>query len=180
MLKRIIAALLVVLSIGMQGCVSVGVTGLQGYVNSYNGYEFLYPTGWVQVKVSNGPDVVFHDIIQETENVSVVINDIGDNKTLQELGTPTEVGQRLAKNVISSTDANRVAELISAETREIGDETYYILEYAVTLPNQQRHNLASVIVRRGQLYSLNVSTLESRWPKMQETFRSVVNSFRVY
>jgi len=43
------------------------------------------------VKVSNGPDVVFHDLIETTENVSVVFSPVPQGKTLAELGTPGEV-----------------------------------------------------------------------------------------
>jgi len=46
----------------------------------------LYPNGWLPVKVSNGPDVVFHDLIETTENVSVVVSSV-QGKTLAELGT---------------------------------------------------------------------------------------------
>ena len=180
MLKRIAVVLLVVLSLSLQSCVSVAA-GLKGYVDSYDGYEFLYPNGWVPVRVEAGPDVVFHDLIQETENVSVVISPVPDGKTLQELGTPSEVGYKLSKNAIAPPDSGREAELINAESRQIGDETYYWLEYAVKLPNQQeRHNLASVVVRRGKLFTLNLSATEQRWPRMKDLFHDVISSFSVY
>jgi len=70
MLKQIAAILLVVLSLSLTGCASAA-SGLKSYVDSTDGYEF-YP-GWLPVKVSNGPDVVFHDLIETTENVSVVV-----------------------------------------------------------------------------------------------------------
>jgi photosystem II oxygen-evolving enhancer protein 2 len=179
MLKRIAAMLLIVLSLSLQGCVSAAA-GLQSYVDSYDGYQFLYPSGWLPVQVSNGPDVVLHDLIEETENVSVVINPVPDNKTLQELGSPSEVGYRLSKNAIAPPGSGREAELINAESRQVGDVTYYLLEYAVKLPNQLRHNLASVAVRRGQLFTFNLSTSEQRWEKVKDLFEKVVNSFSVY
>ncbi len=180
MLKRIAAILLIVLSLSLQSCVSAA-SGLKSYVNSYQGYEFLYPNGWVPVKVADGPDVVFHDLIEETENVSVVINPVPDNKSLQELGSPTDVGYRLSKNAIAPPDSGRTAELVSADSRQVGDELYYLLEYAVKLPSdQERHNLASVVVRRGQLFTFNLSTSEKRWQKAQEKMRQVVSSFSVY
>ncbi len=179
MLKQIAAVLLIVLSLSLQSCVSA-VAGLKSYVNSYQGYEFLYPNGWVPVKVDNGPDLVLHDLIEETENVSVVINPIPDSKSLQELGSPSEVGYRLSKNAIAPPDSGRTAELVNAEARQAGDQTYYLLEYAVKLPTQDRHNFASVVARRGQLYTFNLSTTEKRWEKSQDKFRQVVNSFSVY
>jgi photosystem II oxygen-evolving enhancer protein 2 len=180
MLRRIAAIALVILSLSLQSCVSAAA-GLRSYVDSSDGYQFLHPNGWMEVAVKDGPDVVLHDLIEETENVSVVISPVPDNKTLKELGTPSEVGYKLSKNAIAPPDSGREAELISAEAREVGPTTYYQLEYAVKLANnQERHNLASVAVRRGQLFTLNISTTEKRWQKLQDTFHQVVDSFEVF
>lgn len=180
MLKRIAVVLLIVVSLSLQSCASA-IFNLKSYVNTYQGYEFLYPNGWVQAKVENGPDVVFHDLIEPRENVSVVISPVPDNKNLQELGTPTEVGYRLSKNVIAPPDSGREADLINAETRQVGDELYYLLEYAITLPGQiVRHNLTSVVVRRGQLFTFSLYTSEQRWEKAKDLFHKVVNTFSVY
>lgn len=176
--QRILLILLVGVVVTLQGC-SFG-TAFQTYADSYDGYEFLYPNGWVPVKVAGGPDVVFHDLIEETENVSVIISPVPEGETLESLGTPSEVGYRLSKNAIAPPDSGRTAELINATSRTSDNKTYYILEYAVQLPNQARHNLASVIVRRGQLFTFNLSTTEQRWQKVQEQFYQVVNSFSVY
>jgi photosystem II oxygen-evolving enhancer protein 2 len=179
MLKRCIAIVLIVVAVTLQGCVS-GVGGLKSFVDSTDGYRFLYPNGWLPVKVANGPDVVFHDIIEQTENVSVVINPVQGKKKLADLGTPTEVGYQLGKTAIAPPDSGRVAELISAESRQIADRTYYLLEYLVKLPNnQERHNLASAIVNRGKLYTLNASTPEDRWDKMKDVLTLSVKSFQV-
>jgi photosystem II oxygen-evolving enhancer protein 2 len=179
MLKRLVAGLLIVLSLSLQGCVS-GVGGLKSFADSTDGYRFLYPNGWTEVSVSNGPDVVFHDIIHPTENVSVVINLTQGKKTLSDLGTPSEVGYKLGKSAIAPPDSGREAELVNAEARERGDQTYYLLEYLVKLPdNQQRHNLASAIVYRGKLYTFNASTSDDRWEKMKDVLELAVKSFSV-
>ncbi|HEY9666880.1 MAG TPA: photosystem II reaction center PsbP [Coleofasciculaceae cyanobacterium] len=178
MLKTI-AALLLVLSLSLYGC-TTGVSGLKSYVDSMDGYEFLYPNGWVPVQVTDGPDVVFHDLIERTENVSVVVSAVPEGKTLADLGTPGEVGYQLQKNAIAPPDSGRKAELVNAETRESGDKMYYLLEYNVKLPNQERHNLASVAVSRGKLYTFNASTTEKRWSKMRNVFEQVIKSFSVY
>lgn len=181
MLKRIVALLLVVFSLSLQGCSVAAGGGFKSFVDSLDGYQFLYPNGWLQVKVSSGADVVFHDIIQQTENVSVVINPIAsDSKSLSDLGTPGEVGYKLSKSAIAPTGSGREAELVNAESREIGDKTYYWLEYAVKVGDQKRHNLASVAVSRGKLYTFNASTTEERWAKMQDVLKQTVASFSVY
>ncbi|HIK56215.1 MAG TPA: photosystem II reaction center PsbP family protein [Synechococcales cyanobacterium M55_K2018_004] len=179
MVKRIVALVLLVLSLSLQSCASA-TAGLKSYIDSYDGYQFLYPNSWVEVKVNGGPDIVLHDLIEETENISVIISPVPEGKTLEELGTPSEVGYRLSKNAIAPPDSGRTAELVNAESRQEGDKTYYLLEYVVQLPNQVRHNLASVIVRRGQLFTLNLSTTEKRWEKSKALFERVVNSFSVY
>jgi len=178
-MRRWLAVLLLVLSLTLQGCGLAG-GGLKAYVDSIDGYEFLYPTGWIPVEGSGGPDVVFRDLIQRTENVSVVISDLDAEVSLTDLGDPATVGQRLAKAVLAPPDSGRRAELLSADERQVGAETYYDFEYLIQLPDQERHNLASVAVRRGKLYTLSVSALEQRWAKVQNLFQEVVNSFKVY
>ena len=181
MLKRIATILLVIFSLSLASCSAVSATsGLKSYIDTNDGYQFFYPNGWIAAQVSNGPDVVFHDLIQETENVSVVINPVPTGKTLQDLGTPSEVGYQLSKNAIAPPGSNRQAELVNAQSHELGEKTYYVLEYAVKLPNHNRHDLASVAVSRGKLYTFNISTTEQRWPKMKDFFQQVVNSFSVY
>lgn len=181
MLKRIAAVLLVVLILTLQvGVAPVGASGLKSYIDSTDGYQFLYPNGWLPVKVSGGPDVVFHDLIERSENVSVIISPVPKDKTLADLGTPGEVGYKLMKNATAQADSDRKAELVNAEAHEEGAKTYYILEYAVKLPNQDRHNLASVAISRGKLFTFNASTTERRWEKVHNMLQQVVNSFSVY
>jgi photosystem II oxygen-evolving enhancer protein 2 len=129
MLKRIAPILLVVLSL-MTSCTST--SGLKSYVDT-DGYQFLYPNGWLSVKVSNGLDVVLHDLIEISENVSVVISSVPLGKTLSELGTPGEVGYKLGK-VIAPPDSGREAELVNAEVREKNAKNYYIWNTSLTSP----------------------------------------------
>ena len=60
--------------------------------------------------------MVFHDLIEVSENVSVVISPVPEGKTLPELGTPTEVGYKLGKAALAPADSGRSAELINAGT----------------------------------------------------------------
>ncbi|MDX5473045.1 MAG: photosystem II reaction center PsbP family protein [Marinobacter sp.] len=180
MLKRLVAVLILVFAVTLQGCVGGG-TGLQSYANRYAGYEFNYPTGWVEVSVPGAADVVFHDIINETENVSVVISDVPEGQQLEDLGTPTEVGYKLSKSMNAIGGADRDVQLLSAQQFETPDaKTYYILEYLADLPSGKRHNLASAIVRRGKLFTFNASTNEERWDKMKDLMKQSVASFKVF
>jgi photosystem II oxygen-evolving enhancer protein 2 len=185
MLKRLVTMLVMVVSlVSLQGCVSVGgVEGLNKFVDALDGYQFLYPNGWLEVKVSNasGADVVFHDIIEQAENVSVVINPLSaGSKKLEDLGSPGEVGYKLGKSAIAPPGSGREAELVSAEAREVGDKTYYLLEYIVKIGDRTRHNIAEVAASRGKLYTINASTAEDRWEKMKDILERSIKSFSVY
>ncbi|NEP15962.1 MAG: photosystem II oxygen evolving complex protein PsbP [Leptolyngbya sp. SIO4C1] len=181
MLRRLAAVLLVAIAaLSLQGCISAG-SGLKSYANTYQGYQFMYPTGWVEIKAGEGPDVVFHDIIEPTDNVSVVISPVAEGKTLADLGGPTEVGYKLSKSITAMTDSDRNVELVNAQAIDADEgKTYYILEYVADLPSGVRHNLASAIVRRGQLYTFNASVPEARWEKVEDLLKQSVASFSVY
>ncbi len=183
MVQRFLATAVALFVMVLTGCSAT--SGLQAFVDSYDGYQFLYPRGWVQVQVDDPVDVVFHDIIQTTENVSVVVNEVSSDRTLEDLGSPEEVGDRLLRNIIAPSESGRSATLIAASSQKADDKTYYILEYAVTLPGdqqtaRQRHNLSSIAVSRGKVYTLSVSAPEERWPKVEDQFKTIVASFTVY
>lgn len=182
MLKRLAALMFAfITACGLQACSGSAPVSLLDYVNSYQGYQFSYPTGWIEVAVSEGPDVVFHDIINATENVSVVVSPVAEGKTLEELGGPTEVGYKLSKSITSMAGSDRNVELVNAQNIETDDgKTYYILEYLTTTPTESRHNLASAIVRRGQLFTFNASVPESRWKRLKNVLTRSVASFSVY
>ncbi|HLP87537.1 MAG TPA: photosystem II reaction center PsbP [Nostocaceae cyanobacterium] len=181
MWKRIALILVLALSFSLSHPGVAAAAGFKSYVDTADGYEFLYPNGWVQVKVASGPDVVFHDLIEVSENVSVVMSKVPEGKTLAELGTPTEVGYKLGKAALAPEGSGRTAELINAGQKEFDGKLYYLLEYLVKLPNQSdRHNVASVAVSRGKLFTFNASVPEKRWRRVQRLIDDSVNSFKVY
>ncbi|MDB9313069.1 photosystem II reaction center PsbP [Spirulina sp. CS-785/01] len=179
--KSLLKTLLIAFCLVLTACSAA--SNLQSFTDSRDGYRFLYPNGWVEVDVKNateGVDVVFRDLVERTENLSVIISEIPEDKSLSELGTPSEVGYRFLKSR-QNDDSDREAEFLSADSREGENHEYYILEYAVTLPNQQqRHNIASVAVSRGKLFTFNLSTSEQRWQQVREKFNIIVRSFSVY
>ena len=180
MWKKITVSLILTLAIILQINVApVQAAGLQGYIDTADGYKFLYPNGWVAVKTTKGADIIFHDLIESSENISVVISQVDKDKKLSDIGTAADVGYKLGKNAIAPPGSGREAELISAETNESKGKTYYILEYDVKLPNSHRHNIASVVVSRGKLFTFNASTTDKRWQKMKQVFGEVISSFSV-
>jgi len=177
MYQRIFLLLIWVLSVALSGCVSAN-SGLLLYSDSKDGYHFLYPNGWQETRTvtkTKGLDVLFHDIIEPSENVSVVIGKLETVKDLHEIGNASDVGLRIQQKIIMGK-----GELLSANEKEVNGKTYYQLEYAVERSNGElRHDLVAVTTGRGKLYTLSVSARAGRWQKVKDLFHRVVDSFVV-
>ena len=50
--------------------------GLEAYQSPDGRYAFLYPTGWTRVKVDGGPEIIYHDLINSNETLSLVVSDV--------------------------------------------------------------------------------------------------------
>ncbi|QPN63845.1 photosystem II reaction center PsbP [Synechococcus sp. CBW1004] len=168
--------LLCVLAVGLGAC-SAAAAGLNSFSSPDGRYAFLYPTGWTRVQVSNGPQVVFHDLINSDETLSLVISEVKPDRDVENLGSAVAVGETLRRVVIAPEGSGRSAELVEAREREQGGHIFYDLEYAVHLADRDRHELATVVSDRGRLYTFAASTNEVRWPKVQELFERVITSF---
>ena len=81
------------------------------------------------------------------------------------------------KEVIAPEGTGRDAELVQAQERHTSGHSFYELEYSVRLKDRDRHELATVVIDRGYLYTLATSTTESRWPKVKDLFTRVISSF---
>ena len=165
-----------VLALVLGACAAGPTAGLQSYQSPDGRFAFLYPTGWTEVQVSNGPRVVFHDLIHSDETVSLMINKVNEDNELSELGSAVAVGERLRREVIATAGSGRTAELVEAQEREVNGHTFYDLEYAVHLEDRDRHELATVVVDRGRLYTLATSVNEDRWGKVGDLCGRVVRS----
>jgi photosystem II oxygen-evolving enhancer protein 2 len=166
----------VLLALALVGC-SATAAGLNSFRSPDGRYAFLYPTGWTRVQVSNGPKVVFHDLINSDETLSLVVSEVAEGRDLTSLGSAVAVGETLRRQVIAPPGSGREAELVEAGEREVDGRTFYDLEYAVHLADRDRHELATVVVDRGRLYTLAASTNEVRWPKVEDLFHRVTSSF---
>jgi photosystem II oxygen-evolving enhancer protein 2 len=162
----------------LAGC-SAAAAGLNSYQSPDGRYAFLYPTGWTRVQVSNGPQVVFHDLINSDETLSLVVSEVRSDGDLEDLGSAVAVGERLRRSVIAPQGSGRSAELVEARERPQGGRTFYDLEYRVHLADRDRHELATAVVDRGRLYTFAASTNELRWPRVRELFERVITSFNL-
>jgi photosystem II oxygen-evolving enhancer protein 2 len=173
-----LSLLALVMAAVLTGC-SAAAAGLNAYQSPDGRYAFLYPTGWTRVQVSGGPQVVFHDLINSDETLSLVVSDVKDDSNLTALGSAIAVGEQLRRSAIAPEGSGRQAELVHAEQREAGGRSFYDLEYSVHLADRDRHELATVVVDRGRLYTFAASTNEIRWPKVKGLFQQVVTSFNL-
>lgn len=176
-LPHLVALLLAGLLTGMLTACSASAAGLNSFQSPDGRYAFLYPTGWTRVQVSGGPQVVFHDLINSDETLSLVISEVNPTNDLEKLGSAVAVGEQLRRTVIAPEGSGRAAELVEASERQEGPRTFYDLEYAVHLEDRDRHELATVVLDRGRLYTFAASTNEIRWNKVKDMFHLVVSSF---
>ena len=151
--------------------------GLEAYQSPDGRYGFFFPTGWTRVKVDGGPEIIYHDLINSNETLSLVISDVNKDVELDQLGTPSEVGQTLINKVIAPEGSGRSVKLINANQREDEKHVFYDLEYELNLNEQDRHELATVVIDRGSLYTFAVGTNEERWNKVEKMFKNVIESF---
>ena len=168
---------LILLCFTLSACSGGINAGLEVYQSPDGRYGFLYPTGWTRVKVDRGPEIIYHDLINSNETLSLVISDVNKEVQLEQLGSPTKVGQTLIDKVIAPEGSGRTVELIQAKRREASNHIFYDLEYEVNLNDQGRHEIATVVIDRGTLYTFAVGTNEERWDKVNGMFVNVIESF---
>ena len=164
------------LALTLVACSTGGASGLEPFKSQDGRYGFLFPTGWTRVSVDNGPEVVYHDLINSDETLSLVISKLENEVDLDDLGGADAVGERL----FGEKDSKNPIKLIAAEEREVDDHKFYDLEYAVNLEERSRHEFATVVVDRGYLYTLAASSSEQRWSKMQDIYKRVISSFTFF
>jgi len=151
--------------------------GLEAYQSPDGRYGFFFPTGWTRVKVDGGPEIIYHDIINSNETLSLVVSDVNKDVELDQLGTPSEVGQTLIDKVIAPEGSGRFVKLLDANQREDEKHVFYDLEYELNFNDQDRHELATVVIDRGSLYTFAVGTNQERWNKVEKMFKNVIESF---
>jgi len=180
MFKRAVSTLLLVLALFLTSCANTPTSGLVPFADSKDGYRFLYPNGWEETKGNSAIDILFHDIIEPSENVSVAITKLQTVASLEEIGEPEAIGLRVLKRVVAPEGSGRQGKLLNAEQHQYSDRNYYTFEYAVErAQGEPRHDLVTVSTNRGNLYTLSISASEKRWGKVKNLFTRVAKSFTI-
>jgi len=152
--------------------------GPKGFVpvrDPQDGYSFLYPFGWQEVQI-DGQDVVYKDVIEPLESVSVGMIPT-DKKDVEEFGPINDVCMTLATKVLTSP--KQTVNLVKAEERVIDGRKYYDFEFTAKASNYTRHAVASVTVGNGKFYTIVSGSNERRWGKMNNKLGTVIKSFTV-
>ena len=85
-------------------------------------------------------------MINSNETLSLVVSDVNKEVDLEQLGGPNEVGQTLIDKVIAPKGSGRSVKLVDAKKRESSNHIFYDLEYQLILNEQDRHELATVVI----------------------------------
>ncbi|KAL4448280.1 hypothetical protein ABPG75_005499 [Micractinium tetrahymenae] len=152
--------------------------GPKGFVpvkDTQDGYSFLYPFGWQEVSV-DGQDVVYKDVIEPLESVSVSLVPT-EKADVREFGDAKEVAFTLADKVL--TAPSQEIALLGASERVDNGRLYYDFEFTAKSRGYTRHALASVTVGNGKFYTLLTGANEKRWGRMKDKISTVVKSFAV-
>lgn len=151
---------------------------LQGFnpvLDKGDNYRFLYPFGWQEVDVE-GQDVVYKDLIEPLESVSVTITPT-ERSNIAEFGPVDKVCFALADTVL--TPPSQQVKLLGSESKEVAGIEYYVFEFAANAKTYIRKAVSVVTVHDGKFYTLTTGANERRWPKVEEKLKTVVKSFQV-
>ena len=147
-------------------------TRMGGLLEKYQdsrGWVILAPSGWNKFDGEVGAyDVKWQDLVDSKENVKVSSSPVKSNTTsISALGEDVkEIGAKLA--------TKREAKLIAAEERLTEGILFYEFEFAI---DDGTHQLLSLSVNKGRIWSLDANTTEKRWKAREPLYRNIVGSF---
>jgi photosystem II oxygen-evolving enhancer protein 2 len=142
---------------------------LEKFADTNRGVSLLAPSGWNKFEGEVGAyDLKWQDLVDNKENVKISSTPVKSTTTsINALGDDVQViGEKLA--------ASRNAKLIKAEERLTEGILFYVFEFAI---GDGTHQVLSLSVHKGKMWSLDASTTEKRWSKRAELYNNVVGSF---
>eukprot|EP00236_Picocystis_salinarum_P006259 CAMPEP_0113930996 /NCGR_PEP_ID=MMETSP1159-20121227/6280_1 /TAXON_ID=88271 /ORGANISM="Picocystis salinarum" /LENGTH=193 /DNA_ID=CAMNT_0000931881 /DNA_START=174 /DNA_END=752 /DNA_ORIENTATION=+ /assembly_acc=CAM_ASM_000767 len=134
--------------------------GFKPVKDTADGYAFLYPVGWQEVSVK-GEDVVYKDVIEPLESVSVNIIPT-EQSSVRDLGTKEQVAEAMVQKVL--TPPGQKSKVLDVNEKQDGNgKTYYTFEYASQGPTYIRRALTTVAISNGKFYTLTTGANDRRW-----------------
>ncbi|TKW28745.1 hypothetical protein SEVIR_3G348100v4 [Setaria viridis] len=173
------------------------------YIDTFDGYTFLYPKSWIQVKGA-GADIFFRDPFVLDENMSVEISSPSSSKytSVEDLGPPEKAAEKVLKQYLTEFMSTRLgvrreSNVLSALSKVADDgKLYYEVEVNIksyasnnelaVMPQDRvqslewdRRYLSVLGVENKRLYELRLQTPEQVFMQEEEDLRRVMDSFRV-
>eukprot|EP00559_Dactyliosolen_fragilissimus_P006678 CAMPEP_0184868486 /NCGR_PEP_ID=MMETSP0580-20130426/30595_1 /TAXON_ID=1118495 /ORGANISM="Dactyliosolen fragilissimus" /LENGTH=220 /DNA_ID=CAMNT_0027369413 /DNA_START=91 /DNA_END=753 /DNA_ORIENTATION=+ len=142
---------------------------LERYQDGPRGVSLLVPSGWNKFEGEVGAyDLKWQDLVDQKENIKISSTPVKSTTTsISALGTDV---QAIGENLASKRDAK----LVQASERLTDAILFYDFEFAI---NDGTHQLLSLSVSKGKIWSLDASTTEKRWAKREELYKNVIGSF---
>lgn len=173
-LNRISTALAIAILFCLTACQTVGLP-----IYYSENWQFAYPAAWIEVENPGLATIAFRDPLSPDRNLSLLISSVPETSQLADLGDPITVGYELQKQWLNQPDRGRQIELLIAEQQETALGTHYLLEYAVQINQQARHDLAAIALAKGQLYTFVISLPATEFERQAQQYRQILRSFQV-
>nr|CAD1816870.1 unnamed protein product [Ananas comosus var. bracteatus] len=177
--------------------------GFREYIDNFDGYTFLYPKSWIQVRGA-GADIFFRDPYVLDENLSVDISSpsSSDYRSVEDLGTPEAAAEKVLKQYLTEFMSTRLgvrreSNILSTSSRVADDgKVYYQVEVNIksyasnnelaVMPQDRvqrlewnRRYLSVLGVENKRLYELRLQSPEDVFREEEKDLREVMDSFRV-
>jgi len=142
---------------------------LERYQDTQIGVSLLVPSGWNKFEGEVGAyNLKWQDIVDPTENIKISSTPVKSNTT--EISAIGEDVQAIGKSLA----AKRNAKLLNAKERFTDRILFYEFEFAI---NDGTHQILSLSVNKGKIWSVDVNSPEKRWSKRAEMYNNVLGSF---
>mmetsp|Transcript_12015 Transcript_12015/g.36634 ORF Transcript_12015/g.36634 Transcript_12015/m.36634 type:complete len:214 (-) Transcript_12015:1292-1933(-) len=143
-----------------------GVVGqVEPYKDTQKGFKVLRPSGWNEFAASENFDIKWQDIIEPLEQITVITTPVSKGKSVKDIGSPEQVGEKLAKA--------RGMQLVKASSKENDG----IMSYIVELKTDKLHQMTVLTINKSKLYTMNASCSENRWGRRGKLFSAISESF---
>ncbi|KAJ6850991.1 psbP domain-containing protein 1, chloroplastic [Iris pallida] len=177
--------------------------GFREHIDIFDGYTFLYPKNWIQVKGA-GADIFFRDPFVLDENMSVELSSPSSSryKSVEDLGPPEVAAQKVLKQYLTEFMSTRLgvrreSNILTTSSRVADDgKVYYQIEVNIksyannnelaVMPQDRiprlewdRRYLSVLGVGNNRLYELRLQTPENVFVEEERELRRVMDSFRV-
>ncbi|XP_020254974.1 psbP domain-containing protein 1, chloroplastic [Asparagus officinalis] len=177
--------------------------GFREHIDIFDGYSFLYPKNWIQVKGA-GADIFFRDPFVLDENISVELSSPSSSrfKSVEDLGPPQAAAEKVLKQYLTEFMSTRLgvrreSNILTSSSRVADDgKLYYQVEVNIksyannnelaVMPQDRiprlewdRRYLSVLGVGNNRLYELRLQTPEDVFLEEEKELRRIMDSFRV-